>query len=185
MIYTLKMGVKLMYHDNIQAHILKEDLSKRYFDSVVRKLAATSSIILFGAGQGGVRTYEFLRKHDLHLRVAYFLDNNLRKQGCKMLNADIISIESFKRLNLKDYLIVVSCGEGDEIKKQCIENGIPEEKILLPDVTLLNFDGTESDYEFIWRNIENFDILYRFLNDDWSRQTLINILNYKDRKSVV
>lgn len=166
-----------MLESNIHNLIYKEDLSAAYFKSVVEKIKTVSSVALFGAGTGGIHTYDFLRKYGLHNKVVCFIDNNSRKQGDFLRGVSIVSLDHFKKLNPENYLILVSCGEGDEIRRQCIDSKIPENKVLIPDLTLLNVPGI--DYQFIWNHISEFDFLYHLLSDDWSRRTLINLLNYK------
>lgn len=167
---------------DIREFIYKEDLSNDYCQSVVEALKAVDAIALFGAGLGGRRTYDFLEQHGLNERIVCFIDNNPRKQGRDLIIGrrepiPVISIDNFLKLRLADYLIVVSCSEGDEIRSQCEDYGIPDEKVMIPDLAMLN--TVETDHQFIWSHIDDFNALYQLLADDWSRSTLVNILNYK------
>ncbi len=162
---------------DIREFISQKDQSAEYFEMIINKMREAQLLALFGAGQGGIRTLEFIKRHELCERVFCFIDNNPRKWGLSIQEIPILSLHEFQREIEGKYLIIVSCGEGDEIKKQCIENGVPAEKILIPDLTLLDVIG--ADYCFIWNHIVEFDALFQMLEDERSRQTLVNILNYK------
>lgn len=168
-------------HD-IRDFILKENKAAAYFQSVERCLRREKQVLLFGAGMGGKRTFDFMKRNDLEDRCVCFIDNNPRKQGTSFCGLPVLRLDA-ARENWPDGLVVVSCGEGDVIRDQCIENGIPAERIYIPDLTQtddeLGNDSGEGDFRFIWKNMAGFSGCYGILEDERSKQVLVNLMNYR------
>lgn len=132
-------------------------------------------IFLFGAGAGGENTYRFIKKNTFfEVNVCGFIDNNLLKQGTVFCGLEVYSISEFKKIYKND-AVIISCGEGDEIKRQLKENGVPIQNVYIPDISAVS----DNDCEFIRDNIKEFTWLYENLEDDRSKKTLVNLLNYK------
>lgn len=131
-------------------------------------------IILFGAGIGGATTRHFLETYNLDSAIKCFVDNNPLKydkdfNGLKIFSCD----KAFS--NYQDEVVLISCGEGDEIIKQLQQYNIPLNRIYIPDVNSIN----ETDPIFIQNNLHLFNQLYESLGDKKSKNVLLGILNYK------
>lgn len=85
-----------------------------------------TKVILFGAGDGGLRVYYALN-HEFE--TIAFIDNDSNKQGQKILNKPIISPNEISKFDY-DYVIIANI-HGIAIKKQLIEElQVPPEKII-------------------------------------------------------
>lgn len=71
--------------------------------------------------------------------------------------------------------VIISSGSGDAIITQLYKNNIPNEKIYVPDITVIK----EDDIEFIEANYDYFNLLYNELADQKSKDVLAGILNYR------
>lgn len=81
---------------------------------------------------------------------------------------------------LKQYkgeLVMIACGEGDDIKEQLKPYGIPEERIIIPDMGVMSFE--QNDYQFIWENMDMLETVHQMLGDEKSRRVFTNLLNYR------
>ena len=84
-----------------------------------------------------------------------FVDNNPRKHYTELADKRILPPhEVFAEYD--EELVVISCGEGDEIIQQLAELGIPEEKVFIPDLAA----ASENDAEFILQNISLLGRIY-------------------------
>lgn len=75
--------------------------------------------ILFGAGIGGTSVYSFICNNIEfgEQKIKCFVDNNPLKYNTYICNKEVIPPEEiFKQY--KGEAVVISCGEGDEIKEQ-------------------------------------------------------------------
>ena len=151
---------------------VKEIVKAQFMD----RLAKQKRAVLFGAGSGGIRVYEFIQKNipgggNL---VKCFVDNNPRKHYTELADKRILPPhEVFAEYD--EELVVISCGEGDEIIQQLAELGIPEEKVFIPDLAAASENGAE----FILQNISLLGRIYDGLADEKSRHVFQNILNYR------
>ncbi len=134
-------------------------------------------MILFGAGSGGSRVYDFIEKYvpDGISKILCFADNNALKWNTKMRGIDVLKpSDAFSRY--KDNLIVISCGEGDEIIKQLQDDfEISYQRTYIPDISVLK----ENDRSFISEHISLLSHIYDNLSDDKSRNVFRSILQYK------
>lgn len=102
------------------------------------------------------------------------MDNNPLKQGTDFNGAKIYSCDkAFSDYN--DEVILISCGEGDEIINQLLRYGVPKRKIYIPDINAID----ESDSEFIFNHMNLLGDLYSSLGDEKSKEVMLGILNYK------
>jgi len=166
--------------------ILKEELEKVdrvkiFIGDLKRRIENESGIILFGAGMGGQRFWNWLSS-DVNNgidKVKCFVDNNKLKWGeiFPYYGVEVVSPDRF----MKEYageLICITCGEGDVITEQILETGrVPRERIIIPDTSAIDISG--KDYEYIWSNIESFESVFNVLADDKSKNVFRDILNYK------
>lgn len=56
------------------------------------------NIIIWGAGLNGLRLKRDLYKCTEEIKVCFFCDNNVKKQGCKLDGIEIISYEQVLRI---------------------------------------------------------------------------------------
>lgn len=151
-------------------------ITKNICDKMRQLLKKDCNIILFGAGVGGVNTLSFIKKNLLEqeYNIKCFVDNNPRKWYTVLDGVEILPCESV----FKDYngeLIIISCGEGDEIISQLKDYKIPLERLYIPDVNTIN----ENDPVYIRNHIKEYQYLYENLKDEKSRQVLETIVTYK------
>lgn len=149
------------------------DLVVNTMEALVNR--TSGRIFLFGAGKGGEDTYSFIRKNTVFEgEICGFIDNNPLKQGTVFCGLNVYSLSEFKQIYNND-AVIISCGEGDVIKKQLKENGVLLQNVYIPDISSISVN----DYEFICNNIEEFTWLYGALEDNQSKKVLVNLLNYK------
>lgn len=149
-----------------------------YLEELIATFNNESELILFGAGLGGMKTYNFIENKIVggKKKVKYFLDNNSTKWNTEFMSSIVYAPAKL----IEDYnnqLIIISCGEGDVIKKQLIEMGIKEERIIIPDIGVVELSEHESEY--IWKNVNELSAVYEMLEDDKSKKVFENILNYR------
>jgi FkbM family methyltransferase len=115
-----------------------------------------------------------MRHCNLDSTIKYFVDNNPLKQGTDLNGIKILSCdEAFANYN--DEVVLITCGEGDEIIRQLKSYNVPEEKIFIPDISAID----ETDSDFFNKHINLLDDFYDALGDDKSRKVLAGIMNYK------
>lgn len=133
-------------------------------------------IILFGAGAGGENVYTFLYNNiiDGDKKIKCFVDNNPLKRNTTMCQKKVFSPQEIFNQYAGE-IVIITCGEGEEIINQLISFSVSKDKIFIPDISVIN----ENDSEFIWENIKNFEWFYNELKDEQSRNVLKGILNYK------
>ena len=106
--------------------------------------------------------------------VKCFADNNPLKQGTFLGGIPVLSCEeAFK--DYRNELVLISCGEGDEIIRQLGVFGIPEEHIYIPDISAVD----ESDSAYIKKHIKQYSHFYDELADVKSKKVLMAVVNYK------
>ena len=76
-------------------------------------------IVIFGAGKRGELVLNFLEEKKY--KVINFCDNSLAKQGKKIKEIPIISLEEVRKLKEQDVIIVIASMYKDEIKRQLRE----------------------------------------------------------------
>lgn len=88
-------------------------------------MAIMKKVILFGAGNGGVRVLNLLR---LDFSVIAFSDNNSEKHGTKLAGISVIPPDQITGLSFD--MIIITNFFGLEIRKQLVSGmGIPDEKV--------------------------------------------------------
>lgn len=145
--------------------------------SIIDTLSSADRIVLFGAGSGGSKVYDFLAENVENGigRILCFADNNPMKWGTKMRGIDVLKPSNAFAI-YQDALIVISCGEGDEIIKQLNDRfGISEDRIYIPDIGVLG----KNDKEYITGHIELLSLVYDRLCDEKSKAVFKSILEYK------
>ena len=137
----------------------------------------SKKIVLIPAGQQSICFYEYLKTHSID--VEFFVDNNCEKQGKSIDSKPIISFEEFKNI-AKDKLIIISSNKifAEQIAKQLRENEIEDFIFSTADYICYSPKEIDSAKELILGKMEVYKKLYTMLEDDLSKETLINRLNY-------
>lgn len=123
-----------------------------------------------------MNTLHFLAKYGLYQYVKCFADNNPLKWNTKLEGKDVFSCET-SFAGYKDELVLISCGEGDEISHQLMGYSIPIENIYVPDINTIR----PTDPQYISDHIKSLSFLYSMLCDEKSRDVLVGLLNYRMR----
>lgn len=159
---------------NFKENLLKQDLFNDYIQSFYKKVE-NENIIIFGTGSGGINSYKLLEANNLKTQIDFFCDNDIQKHGKELFEIKIISSKSLKKI-YNNQLIVITCTAVEQVKKQLLKLGIPKERIIFNDFTYNNLKG---NYEFINKNLSEFNDIYNILEDQKSKEVFKNLLNYK------
>lgn len=144
-------------------------------DTIAEIVSSKLPVVIYGAGVNAVYTCRFLAKFDI--TPFCFCDDDTTKTN--FLDKPVYTYKQFRSLypTLEAYIVIAIHQNNTSIYGKLCHNG--EQKIircLYPDDI---FSDTPTDYQFILENENKFAELYSSLADDFSRQTLYNLLNYK------
>lgn len=123
---------------------------------------------------GGVTTKLFLEENELGDAIKCFADNNPLKQNMDFNGIKVYSCDR-AFADYTDEVVLISCGEGDEIIRQLSKYNISKEKIFIPDINVID----ESDPQFIMNHVDLLNNLYHSFGDEKSRKVMLGILNYR------
>lgn len=166
----------MKHFQEIFKEINNDSITKNVCKNIRELLIANCNIILFGAGSGGINTLSFIKQNlsEKEYHIKCFADNNPRKWHTIVNNIEVLSCESaFKNYNRE--LVIISCGEGDEIISQLQDYKIPLERVYIPDINAID----ERDPLYIKKHIKDYQYLYENLKDEKSRKVLKAIVDYK------
>lgn len=136
-------------------------------------------LVIMPAGQQAVSFYNYLKAHSV--KIAFFVDNDPQKHGTKIDGVSVISFEKYKELYSDLNLVIAT----NEIIEALIINQIKEggsDSYFYPietDYYCFNAVEIDSAYELIIKDLEVFSDAYSLFNDDLSKETFINLLNYR------
>lgn len=92
------------------------------------KVNDDTKLVVFGAGSAGVNNYNVLTDLGLVDKVVAVCDNDVKKQGQKMNDISIVSVdEAIKKYS--NAFFVISTSWWKEANEQLLKGGIPEEQI--------------------------------------------------------
>lgn len=132
----------------------------------MRRRFSSRPLILYGAGAIGSSAARFLSHYDIAVRC--FCDKN--KSGIQESSGlPIISPHQMIQQYPDANIIVCSMNYKGEIIKELIQLGIPEEQIYCRDMLHLH----EMAYEDFIPHIEGYRRTYDLLQDEWSRNVLL------------
>jgi FkbM family methyltransferase len=135
------------------------------------------SIVLMPAGQHSIILNKYLNEHSIN--IDYFVDNDEEKQGIFIQNTPVISFPQFKKISYEKFLIVATNEHIQlQIVKQLKKHNIKNYICLIPDYLIYSTYEIENAKEIICNNFEKYIKLYEMLEDDLSKKTLVNKLNY-------
>jgi FkbM family methyltransferase len=75
----------------------------------------SAKFALYGAGEGGVLCYEYMRKVGLSDRIWFFIDSNPNKQGKMLFDREIMGVE-FLKCN-EDVVVIITTMFFDDVYK--------------------------------------------------------------------
>ncbi|SFN79142.1 methyltransferase, FkbM family [Pseudobutyrivibrio sp. UC1225] len=146
---------------------------------IIEEFLKMKKIILFGAGVGGARVVEYIDQKCSSIKgnIECFIDNNPLKWDSEFVGIKVKKPSDVLDVGIEaDTVIVISCGEGDEILNQLnTEYGITERQVYIPDLAMLKVD----DKSFIRNHISLLNMTYNMLQDDKSKRVLYGVLQYK------
>lgn len=175
---------KYEYLDAVRA-VMDDDTPSRpkekqnYREQLVDKLTQYSHILLYGAGIYGNEALNFIRKN---LRngteaVSAFIDDTPNKIGTTVNNIPVLRPD-LGLTAFPDSLILLCCDERSHstMTDKLLALGIPKERILVPEIAFLDFDG---DPQFL-RTFENeIRCVGEMVSDELSKRVLHNVLQYR------
>lgn len=154
---------------------LKDSLDKSkpygYAEKALEILSDKKDIVLFGAAEYGRIICDYFLKHNI--RPLYYCDNSIEKIGGTWNGFNIISPKEIK----KDQFVVITCNAFREITNQLVDYGLQKDHIFYFDVKWLTYPVGKG--EFILGHLDEFENVYRYLEDEKSRKVFRNLLNYK------
>ncbi len=157
------------------------DGTEKYEKDLLKKTDTYNEIIIFGAGIGGKKTLEILKKHNEGEKVKAFCDNNECKIGNSYLGLPVISAGKMEE-KFCHGLVLISSTAYDIIREQLLKLGHKEADMYFFQPAGISLDGN-CDMTFIRTNIKKYDEVYHQLNDDKSKQIYRCILNYRITKA--
>ena len=101
--------------------------------SNLKRLLKDEDCILFGAGAGGESVYSFICDNIESGRdkIKCFVDNNPLKWGTYFMGKPVLSVDD-KFSIYKGEVVIIICGEGDEIISQLEKYDISCDRITFP-----------------------------------------------------
>ncbi len=153
-----------------------------YEKNLIEKVSQYERIVIFGAGIGGHKTLELLKKYGFENIVAAFSDNNERKIGTLYMSVPVISPNDLRKQGEKT-LILVSSTAYDIIVKQLTELGVDKHDIYYFQPAGISLNSQE-DKAFIKQHIDEFEKVYEILADEKSKKIFKCLLNYRISKNI-
>lgn len=149
---------------------------------MLKKAEAYREIIIFGAGIGGMTTYELLKKYGQDHKVKAFSDNNKDKIGGTYLKKPVIAPAMIE--SKKEQLVLISSTAFDMISEQLLHLGLKKDNIYFFQPAGISLE-INSDLSFVKENIHRLEAVYERLADEKSKKIYRCLLNYRITKSPV
>lgn len=140
-----------------------------YAKQAIEKLRTKQNIILFGAAEYGKIIGDYLKENGIFPRC--YCDNNENKIGSTWNDMLVICPQEIK----EDDYIVITCNAYREVEKQV--NALGCHNVMYFNVNWVRFPNGKR--KFILDNLDLFEQTYQMLEDEKSKKTFINLLNYK------
>lgn len=128
-------------------------------------------IILFGAGSTSEFILETFRKHEIEPR--YFCDNNPNKQGVRIGNLEVISLDSAINQYKESVFYITTQLYYREIKNQLLRVGIPEDSIIQYDL-ICQFEWEKNYLSFIKSHEKELHAFIDQLADEYSKEVVLS-----------
>lgn len=166
----------------------------------LNKLSACpqSTLYIFGTGQGGQTVYNILHNspaiQELEIKLNGFLDNDQTKHHVIFNGVPILAPSCI--IGTDAYCIIASASYYEEIKKQLLQLGISEEKIIYFDYILQNAMANTENGQSIWELtlkeckdsiIKKYgsifkDYIKRFTLINGIKKIVIDIVDFEDQE---
>lgn len=156
--YKPLLKIAVRYHSSAVARVKR--ISNRFQDTLQKNKLR---IIIFGGGNSGVWTCNWLREHGYSDRLAAFVDNSTDKQDTGCLGLPVWSVQ---KSALADEIFLYVIPEGiyyQEMKNQLLNEGVAEENIQMAPSLAVWHDGLEEmdDLAEILENESHHFVLFR------------------------
>lgn len=137
----------------------------------------SGEIIIIPAGLQAIKLSEYLKSHNID--ICFFVDNSPKKQGKIFNDIEVLSFEKLQEV-YSDKLILVATNEWFEksISEQLISNKITFFTPVMEDFLLFSKKEIDFAKDLINQKIEKYQLVYNMLEDDLSKKTFINKLNF-------
>lgn len=128
-----KIKYDMLYHKNYNNFI--DELIKLNYQWKIdlyddfRPFSKNKKIAIFGAGSDGRMTYDILIKNNV--LVSWFCDNDIKKQGTKINNIEVVSPEVILR-EADCFIIIASQKQAGNMLHQLSGSRFPRENIWYP-----------------------------------------------------
>ena len=149
--------------------LLDLDYPGEYAEQALDILCTKENIVLFGAAEYGKIICNYLVENNISPK--YYCDNNENKIGTIWNGLEVISPKKID----ETYYVVITCNAYKEIEKQV--NSLGCKNVMYFNVNWIRFP--KGKREFILNNLGLFENVYDLLQDEKSKRTYINLLNYK------
>jgi len=135
------------------------------------------NIVIMPAGQQAIYLVQYLKEHSIN--VEFFVDNNEKKHGTLIGGVPVISFTEYKKISDKKFLVVATNEDVEKLLvNQLKDNNIENYKCIIADYLGYSADEIDNARELFINNFAEYFKLYGLLEDDLSRKTLVNRLNY-------
>lgn len=151
--------------------ILKE--REEYREEIRKMQEMKLPVILFGAGKTSRYNLQFF--YELGIKPVAFCDNNPKKQGSKVADIPVLSLEQVMQQYPKAYFYITTQMFYKEIYQQLMNAGCEKEQVSEYDV-IFQLQWEEKSIEYYRQHEEQMEWLYDNLADDESRRVLRNRL---------
>ncbi len=150
---------------------------------LINKTKNYNDIVIFGAGIGGMETYNFLKECGYDFKIKAFSDNNEKKIGTLYCGLQVISPQIISE-EYQKALILVSSTAFDVISAQLIRQGIEKEDVYYFQPAGISLSNM-SDVSFVKEHLEELESVYNMLADDKSKRIYVGMLNYRMSKKQI
>lgn len=156
---------------------IHEESTRQYFNELINRINSEDEIYIYGAGVYGCETKRFIDKYCGSKILKAYVDDTPEKIGSIIDGVPVISGRDYIE-TYANSLIMVCCDERSHaiICNKLIKGNVSESKILIPEIAFLDPDRDEA---FIYKNSKMLKALNDILEDDKSKQVLLNIINYR------
>lgn len=135
------------------------------------------NVIIFGASRTGEKVYELIGGGAE--KIVCVADNDVSRHGTLFHGIEIVSAKEMKRIYdaYDDVVIIIAAGSAHIIKRQLLEMGYPEERLVA--FVLAHLEMVPTPYQFFHDRIKELENVYEFLEDDKSREVFQGLVNFK------
>ena len=150
-----------------------------YFDKMKKTISLYKRVYLFGAARGGAKAVRYFKEWGIEDNIIKVVDNDESKWGEDFYGKQIISVPELNNYmkEEKESVVVIASGSAHIIKDQLMSLGIPEKRLIIFTITMLNLNPTP--YEYFSNQKEQIKKDIDMVYDQKSKDVFISLLNYK------